>query len=61
MKKTKAITFEQELAELFPLKEKPCCTNEICNCVKPITLKSSKRPAEREQVDWTEDNYEEDK
>jgi hypothetical protein len=49
--KTKEITLDWT-ADLLPMWEEPCCTDEICNCVKPITLKTTKRPTKRKQINW---------
>jgi len=43
-------TFEQELAELFPLLQDSLSTG-----AQPITLKKIKQPTERKEVNWGED------
>ena len=43
-------TFEQELAELFPLLQDSLSTE-----AQPITLKKIKQPTERKEVNWGED------
>jgi len=38
-------------ADLLPMWEERCCADApICNCVKPITLKKTKRPTKRKQI-----------
>jgi len=58
--KTKEITLDWT-ADLLPMWEEPCCTDEICNCVKPITLKkltylTDEHGYRIEASDWEDDN-----